>query len=196
MDQHENYYVVPYHGTDFENYNLLVNSDGPALLIRTSEAPLIIEMQRPGLVLACQEHLPRKAEKIGYDGMHKERVRIQTRVQKADHVNAQDIKKERTRGSNPVPVLLHIVCLLRIRSFVLPVVLVLPYSNGSRFLTAFPSKIAIVILIRSNGIKGNTHAVSAYMMADCVCTTNQTVPNRYATSVPSTMPRHVGIALR
>ena len=42
----------------------------------------MIEMQRPRLVLACQEHLLRKAEKIGYDGMHKERVRIQTRVQK------------------------------------------------------------------------------------------------------------------
>lgn len=53
----------------------------------------MIEMQRPGLVLACQEHLLRKAEKIGYDGMHKERVRIQTRVQKAEHVNVQDIKK-------------------------------------------------------------------------------------------------------
>lgn len=77
MDQYENYYFVPYDGTDWENYNLIVNGDGPALLIRRHTSPLMIEMQRPGLVLACQEHLLRKAEKIGYDGISKEKSRIQ-----------------------------------------------------------------------------------------------------------------------
>ena len=36
------------------------------------EPPLMLEMQRPELVMACHEHLLRKAEKIGYDGIHKE----------------------------------------------------------------------------------------------------------------------------
>ena len=107
-----------------------------------------------------------------------------------------DIKSEKTEAVI-LPRLFCILCAYYYDAAACSsVVQIMLYSNGSRFLTAFPSKIAIVILIRSNGIKGNTHAVSAYMMADCVCTTNQTVPNRYATSVPSTMPSHVGITLR
>lgn len=77
MDRYENYYFVPYDGTDWESYNLIVNGDGPALLFRIDSVPLMLEMQRPALVLACQEHLLRKAEKLGYDGIQKKRARIQ-----------------------------------------------------------------------------------------------------------------------
>lgn len=75
-EQYENYYFVPCQDSSLEKYNLFVNSDGLALLIRAAEPPLILEMRRPELVLACQEHLLRKAEKAGFDGIHKEKNRL------------------------------------------------------------------------------------------------------------------------
>lgn len=74
MEQYENYYFVPYDDRSWENYNLIVNSDGMALLVRTSAPPQILEMKRPELVIACYEHLLRKAEKIGYDGAYKQKI--------------------------------------------------------------------------------------------------------------------------
>lgn len=77
MKQYDNYFFVPFEDNDWINYNLIVNSEGLALLIRTSTPPLMIEMQRPELVMACYEHLMRKAEKIGYMGIHKQKNLIQ-----------------------------------------------------------------------------------------------------------------------
>lgn len=76
MYQYENYYFVPCEDKDMEKYNLMVNSEGLALLIRTSKPFFVLEMQRPELVMACQEYLMKKAEQIGYAGIHKERIRI------------------------------------------------------------------------------------------------------------------------
>lgn len=39
MEQYENYFFLPYDSQ--ESYNLLVNSDGPALLMRATGSPLI-----------------------------------------------------------------------------------------------------------------------------------------------------------
>lgn len=75
MDQYENYYFIPYNDDNWENNNLLVDSDGLAILLRTAPPFIALEMLRPELVIACQEHLLRKADKIGYDGMHKEKTR-------------------------------------------------------------------------------------------------------------------------
>lgn len=77
MDKYENYYFIPYDDDNFSNYNLFVNSAGNALLIHDTSPSIVIEMQRPELVMACYEHLIRKAEKIGYTGIHKEKVRLQ-----------------------------------------------------------------------------------------------------------------------
>ena len=76
MEQYENYYFVPYKDNGRENYNLIVNSEGTALLFRTSAPPLMLKMQRPELVMACQEYLMHKAEQIGYDGIYKEKNRL------------------------------------------------------------------------------------------------------------------------
>lgn len=76
MEQYENYYFVPYKDNGRENYSLVVNSEGTALLLRTSAPPLMLKMQRPELVMACQEYLMHKAEQIGYNGIYKEKHRL------------------------------------------------------------------------------------------------------------------------
>ena len=76
MEQYENYHFVPYKDNGRENYNLIVNSEGTALLLRTCTPPLMLKMQRPELVMACQEYLMHKAEQIGYDGIYKEKHRL------------------------------------------------------------------------------------------------------------------------
>lgn len=77
MDQYDDYYFVPYYDSKWESYNLIVNSDGLALVVRTSAPPLMLEIRRPEMVMACQEHLLRKAEKVGYEGIHKSKIRHQ-----------------------------------------------------------------------------------------------------------------------
>ena len=76
MDQYENYYFLPSHEKERQNYNLIAIESGLALLIHTSDPPLLLEIQRPEMVLACREYLLRKAEKKGYDGIHKTKIRI------------------------------------------------------------------------------------------------------------------------
>ena len=50
---------------------------GLAPVVRTSAPPLMLEIRRPEMVMACQEHLLRKAEKVGYEGIHKSKIRHQ-----------------------------------------------------------------------------------------------------------------------
>ena len=76
MDKYENYYFIPYDDNS-SNYNLFVNSCGTALLVHDTSPSMVIEMQRPELVIACYEHLVRKAEKIGYTGIHRKKIRLQ-----------------------------------------------------------------------------------------------------------------------
>ena len=71
MDEYENYYFVPYQNTQQEGYNLFVNNNGLALMMRTSGTPMMLEIYRPEMVMACQEYLMRQAEKLGYKGIHK-----------------------------------------------------------------------------------------------------------------------------
>lgn len=76
LEQYDNYYFIPYNENEHENYNLLVSSEGTALLFRNCAPPLMLKMQRPELVLACQEYLMRKAEQIGFLGIYKEKHRL------------------------------------------------------------------------------------------------------------------------
>lgn len=74
MQQYENYYFIPLEQPSENNYNLIVNEDGIALLIRLSSPALMLEIHRPEIVQGCSEHLLRMAEKVGYQGIHKTKI--------------------------------------------------------------------------------------------------------------------------
>ncbi len=78
MDEYENYTFLPISAERWPGYNLLVNDGGLALLARGDAPPaMMLEMRRPEMVLACQEHLMRIAEKDGYSGISRDRIRLQ-----------------------------------------------------------------------------------------------------------------------
>lgn len=76
LEQYDNFYFVPAGRNRSEGFDLFVNSEGPAMLIRPSSSPVMLEMQRPELVLACHEYLLHKAESVGYSGIHRETSRM------------------------------------------------------------------------------------------------------------------------
>lgn len=76
MDKYDNYYFAPYPKKMRQDYNLIVSAEGPALLIRSQPPILMLEIRRPEMVMACYEHLMRIAEKTGYDGIQKTKVRM------------------------------------------------------------------------------------------------------------------------
>ena len=76
MDQYENYFFIP-RPKEAQDYNLIVNEGGIALLIHTSKPVLVLDIRRPEMVLACREHLLRKAENIGYDGIQRAKIRME-----------------------------------------------------------------------------------------------------------------------
>lgn len=77
MDQYENYYFIPFQEETLHDYNLFVNEDGLALLVRNSPPTLMLELRRPEMVQACREYLMRMAEQKGYDGIQREKIRLQ-----------------------------------------------------------------------------------------------------------------------
>ena len=79
LDQYENYHFLPYQ-EEKQDYNLIVNEGGIALLIHTSDPILVLDIRRPEMVLACREHLLRKAEKIGYEGIQRTKVRMELKA--------------------------------------------------------------------------------------------------------------------
>ena len=76
MEQYEHYYFLPYPKEIKQDYNLIVSGDNLTLLIRTSGSPLLLEIHRPEMVMACREHLMRIAERYGYDGIQQTKVRM------------------------------------------------------------------------------------------------------------------------
>ena len=77
MEQYENYFFLPLDKKDSPDYNLFVNEGGMALIIRTTEPFIMLEIHRPTMVTALREHLLRKAEAIGYEGINREKIRMQ-----------------------------------------------------------------------------------------------------------------------
>lgn len=79
MDTYENYTFLPLREKEIPDYNLFVNECGVALLIRAAQPVLLMEMRRAEMVAAFREHLLRKAEAIGYQGMEREKIRMELR---------------------------------------------------------------------------------------------------------------------
>ena len=80
MDQYEDYHFLPLCPAESLGYNLIVNEDGLALLIRTTNPVLMLEIRRPEMVMACQEHLFRKADSFGFSSVQREKVRRELRA--------------------------------------------------------------------------------------------------------------------
>lgn len=79
MDQYENYHFLPYQEKK-QDYNLIVSEGCMALLIHTSEPILVLDIRRPEMVLACREHLLRKAEKVEYSGIQRAKSRMELKA--------------------------------------------------------------------------------------------------------------------
>lgn len=80
MDEFENYYFVPMYDREVPDYNLYVSQIGKGLLTRTAPPFITLEMTRPTLATAFQEHLLMKAESVGFDQSSKEKVRMELRA--------------------------------------------------------------------------------------------------------------------
>ena len=51
-----------------------------ALVIRTIEPFIMLEIRRPQMITALREHLLRKVDSKGYEGIHREKVRMTLRA--------------------------------------------------------------------------------------------------------------------
>lgn len=80
MEQYENYFFIPLREKEVLNYNLFANEGGMALIVRTQSPITVLEISRPAMVTALSEHLLRKADAVGYDGIHREKARMELRA--------------------------------------------------------------------------------------------------------------------
>ena len=80
MDENENYCFVPLERKECADYNLFVTEGEMALIVRTVEPFIMLDIRRPQMIVALQEHLLRKAESKGYRGIEREKVRMTLRA--------------------------------------------------------------------------------------------------------------------
>lgn len=80
MEQYDNYCFLPLSEKECPEYNLFVNEGGMALVVRTGEPIIMLEIRRPPMITAFREHLLRRAEAVGYEGIHREKVRMKLRT--------------------------------------------------------------------------------------------------------------------
>ena len=79
MNEYENYTFVPISAEQWPGYNLIVN-DGMAILIGGKYPSAMLEMRRPEMVQACQEHLLRIADRNMGEGMMREKIKIRIKT--------------------------------------------------------------------------------------------------------------------
>lgn len=77
MEQYESYSFLPLRDKNCPDYNLFVNEGGMAIIVRTSEPIIMLEIRRPPMITAFREHLLRRAEAVGYEGINREKVRME-----------------------------------------------------------------------------------------------------------------------
>lgn len=80
MEQYDNYCFLPLPKKDASNYNLFANESGIALIVPTEQPITVMEISRPAMSTAFREHLLREAEAVGYEGIHREKVRMELRA--------------------------------------------------------------------------------------------------------------------
>ena len=93
-DQYENYCFIPLHEKDGPDYNICVNEDSLALIVRTAEPLTLLEIHRPAMVTAFREHLLRKAEAIGHERIDREKARMELRALIQELSNSSSDRKK------------------------------------------------------------------------------------------------------
>ena len=80
-------YFVPLRDRTPLEYNLMASEEGTALIIRSSRPITMLEVRRSELVMAFRENMLHRADALGYDGIHRERICMELR----SHI--QELKK-------------------------------------------------------------------------------------------------------
>lgn len=80
MDRYENYFFLPLREKDSPSYDLFANESGMALIVPKQPPIMVMEISRPIMVSAFREHLLRKADSVGYDGIHREKTRMELKA--------------------------------------------------------------------------------------------------------------------
>ena len=79
METHENYHFVPLEEPVQYESAILVKENHRALLVHTSKPFTIFEISQPEIVALYREYLLRLAEKQGYTGIHRKRIKSKIR---------------------------------------------------------------------------------------------------------------------
>ena len=80
MEKYENYCFVPLEKKECADFNLFVSEGGMALVVRTIEPFIMLDIRRPQMIVALQEHLLRRADSKGYRGIEREKTRMTLRA--------------------------------------------------------------------------------------------------------------------
>lgn len=80
MEAHDNYFFLPVHEKEINDYDLYVKDNGMALILTAQPPAQVMEVTRVSMITAFREHLLRRAEAVGYDGFHRERIRKELRA--------------------------------------------------------------------------------------------------------------------
>lgn len=87
MEKYENYVFVPLRDRTPLEYNLMASEEGIAMIIRNVPPQIMMEVRRHELVMAFRENMLHRADTLGYEGIHRERICMELR----SHI--QELKK-------------------------------------------------------------------------------------------------------
>lgn len=73
MDTYENYLFLPLEENLYADFDLFVNENGPAIIVRTTPPQITLVIRRQTMVLAFREYLLRKVEATGHDRIAREK---------------------------------------------------------------------------------------------------------------------------
>lgn len=79
LDTHEKYHFVPLEGPVEQENSLMVKENHRALLVHTSEPFTVFEISQPEIVALYREYLFRLAEKAGFTGIHRSKIKSRLR---------------------------------------------------------------------------------------------------------------------
>ncbi|MGN1016972.1 MAG: hypothetical protein ACI4PL_08245 [Faecousia sp.] len=79
MEKYDNYVFVPLRDRNPLEYNLMANEEGVALIVRSAQPKIVLEVRRSELVMAFRENMLHRADSLGYDGIHRERICMELR---------------------------------------------------------------------------------------------------------------------
>ena len=79
LDTHENYHFVPLEGPVEQESSLMVKKNHRALLVHNSEPFTVFEISQPEIVALYREYLLRLAEKVGFTGIYRTKIKSRLR---------------------------------------------------------------------------------------------------------------------